>query len=1226
MKCKFLNNSFKKIIDGLSYFYDKWSSEEILRDEKEEHRFHSLSPTDEAENVEEYINAIDWALQNRKKIKNIAISGTYGSGKSSVIQTFQKINAKKEYIFLNISLATFKEENIEKITQDNNTTRCIELSILQQLFYHEKDEKVPDSRFKKIKNRKMLDSIWITVISIILLVAFLFLLAPEFLLKFSPFLKMPDWVDLTYLTKITHSLASFAVITGITYFVFKSIRVIDGLNIKKLKFKNAEIEVGEGVEKSVFNSHIDEILYFFEATNYNIVIIEDLDRFEQTEIFTKLREINLLINNSKKIKREVVFVYAIRDDKFKDEERTKFFDFMIPIIPVINSSNSKEKLSIIVKENEYEISSGLLDDLSLFIDDMRLLYNIMNEYHIYFKKLNNDLNNLNQDKLLSMVVYKNMHPKDFTELSNSSGVLFDTISKKHEYIKSEIEEIDKEISQIEIEIKRIEETNLSDIKELRVIYLSKVVEKINNTNQHSFKKFFVNNTICEFSNATEKDTFDYIVGSSSIQYLYQDNIHQRSSFTCSFEDIEKEINPDITFREREKLVLNKNKTEILKGKINKLEVQKDVVKKSKIKNLISKEQFLVETGSIKKNVKQNELIGVLLRGGYIEEDYLDYISIFYEGDLVKADKQFLIDVKTQKSNDFNYKLTRVKNLIERLDLIEFDNKYILNFDLLDALLSDDKQEVKRARIFLQFKNEENKLIDFIDGFIDYTVNEETFIRLLCENWKSIWSFVEKEPKFTKERRGKYFKLIIEHGRIENIRQIFDGFESRISKDSSFLEIIEDANKLKEIIKSLNIKFEVIDKSSSEDLLDFIYEGDYYALNPEVLKTMLEHKKVFKQTEFDEKNYSALKQTNLECLVNYITCNINEYITSVYLKLDKNKDEPEELLVELLNNEEILIENKEKLINQTKALIRNVSNIEDLEVIDVLLEKKKVSVSWENVISVYTKCEKQLTKELISFINVLENSECLSKKNIEIEKPDKKTVQDFIKAFLLEEGIENRSYAYLLNSVPYVYGSLAFSELSYEKVELLVEKEILIINNDNFSLLKEYTALQIKLIENDPYVFIKNINSFTLDNEDISMLLDSVKIPLIVKKDVVANFDTATFIDDVDLLSQVGKLLLESSAFDIDESIIKAIVSKSNLTTPDKIEIFNNKNELFDKEDVEEFILSWGEPYSNILKKGKCPLIENNNVNEKLVSILEQKRYISSFKIEKKGIRVRTFLK
>ncbi|WP_225370228.1 YobI family P-loop NTPase [Methanobrevibacter arboriphilus] len=64
---------------------------------------------------------------------------------------------------------------------------------------------------------------------------------------------------------------------------------------------------------------------FFEATGHNVVIIEDLDRFQETEIFTKLREINLLINNSNKIDRHVTFIYAIRDEMFTDKDRTKFF-------------------------------------------------------------------------------------------------------------------------------------------------------------------------------------------------------------------------------------------------------------------------------------------------------------------------------------------------------------------------------------------------------------------------------------------------------------------------------------------------------------------------------------------------------------------------------------------------------------------------------------------------------------------------------------------------------------------------------------------------------------------------------------------------------------------------------------------------------------------------------------------------------------------------------------
>ena len=61
--------------------------------------YQALSPTDGVKNIDHYITAIDWALQNRNRIKNIAIAGPSGSGKSSVIQTFQKRNTQKHYHF-----------------------------------------------------------------------------------------------------------------------------------------------------------------------------------------------------------------------------------------------------------------------------------------------------------------------------------------------------------------------------------------------------------------------------------------------------------------------------------------------------------------------------------------------------------------------------------------------------------------------------------------------------------------------------------------------------------------------------------------------------------------------------------------------------------------------------------------------------------------------------------------------------------------------------------------------------------------------------------------------------------------------------------------------------------------------------------------------------------------------------------------------------------------------
>lgn len=49
----------------------------------------------------------------------------------------------------------------------------------------------------------------------------------------------------------------------------------------------------------MLSEHLAEILYFFQETEYDVVIFEDLDRFENKKIFLKLRELNYILNKSK---------------------------------------------------------------------------------------------------------------------------------------------------------------------------------------------------------------------------------------------------------------------------------------------------------------------------------------------------------------------------------------------------------------------------------------------------------------------------------------------------------------------------------------------------------------------------------------------------------------------------------------------------------------------------------------------------------------------------------------------------------------------------------------------------------------------------------------------------------------------------------------------------------------------------------------------------------------
>lgn len=69
---------------------------------------------------------------------------------------------------------------------------------------------------------------------------------------------------------------------------------------------------------------MDEILYLFRNADVDAIVFEDIDRYDNNIIFSKLREINDLINNKDK-SRPIRFLYLIRDDIFTSKDRTKFF-------------------------------------------------------------------------------------------------------------------------------------------------------------------------------------------------------------------------------------------------------------------------------------------------------------------------------------------------------------------------------------------------------------------------------------------------------------------------------------------------------------------------------------------------------------------------------------------------------------------------------------------------------------------------------------------------------------------------------------------------------------------------------------------------------------------------------------------------------------------------------------------------------------------------------------
>lgn len=1178
-------------------------------------KLHSLTPTDNAEKIDAYINSLKWALLNSKDIKNIAISGPYGAGKSSIIDTYIKKN-KYLHKYLKISLANFQDLNVENTPKE--LERLIELSLLQQFFYHEKDKKIPDSKFKKIRrNTKIVLFVYVFLI-LIFSFSFAYVFAgtkiADFISRYTPFFdKVKDFADARNFIKIT---LSFYIIVFVCCCIYRAIKLVFNITSMKFSIPHAEIEIGKEISKSALNTYLDEILYFFEVSKYEVVFIEDLDRFDQSDIFVKLRELNQLINNSQKIKQDVVFVYAIKDDMFLNKERTKFFDFIIPVIPVINNSNSKDKLQTILKNSSYDISQDLISDISIFIDDMRLLYNILNEFYLYEQVLSKS--DLNANNLLAIITYKNLFPNDFVDLMQNKGILFTAINKKSEFIEKKKVKIDNEIQLVQQQIEDANKLSQNSIKELRLLYIGALTDLM--INKGYFIQYFANTSRNQlsFTNMVEDQNFELIKSGSLIFYRINNGFQQ---IPISFSEIEKQIDPHENYISKEKKLLDKLDPTKLYKKLEELKTEKENAQKLKLKDILSSEEIILFND--KKDSKKLECIDTFLRNGYITENYLDYISVFHEGTLRKSDYDFLLKVKRGISNNPEIKLYAKDEIIKQINTFDFEKEAVLNYELIDSLLVNKNAQLKKEYFFKQLSKNNDRNLSFIDAFIDRTEHLEQFIEELCSYCHNIWLNIFGNTKLQKERQNYWLELIIKYANITDIKYIFKKNDSSISEYEDFFFICNDSARLEEIISILNIKFRKINKDTENDELDFIFDNCFFELNPQMLEFMLSRKISLSETYYTS-NYNFMMFCGIEPLKKYIYNSINEYLVDVYLKIEKNVNEEMQSYISLLNNPSIQPDIKEQLIQKVNTIINDIKLIDNDNVRDFLFKHKKLTVSWKNVYESYHSHADLFSVAVIDYLNDLKIAKELSivKISDEEDKDGNCVYKDFLHSIIHLENINEESYALLTKSSPWWYNSFETEKISNNKISILIKNNCVNPTANSFNYLRtNFEGKEIELFEKHPKKLLEIITELQLTTSEVEKLVKSESLEKEIKYTCVKQLSDNEIINSIIISCFLVETYVQSSSFDFSDAIKKALLLNDKISNKERIKFFEFNHSSLDTDGIDEFLSSLGEEYEAITDRHRHAEISKSEENNLLLEILQKIDYISSKSETKNGYKV-----
>ncbi|WP_438448671.1 YobI family P-loop NTPase [Gorillibacterium sp. sgz5001074] len=1224
--------------------------------ETEKIKFQKLTPIRNAD-LKIYEEAINFVF-DESDLKNIAITGPYSAGKSSVIESYKEKYPKKK--FLNISLAHFDstekkdESDTSKEKQIQDST--LEGKILNQLIHQIDPERIPNTNFKVKRTISKSNIIFTACLLVISLILFLFILNFNAWKKFVQ--GSSDSFFRQTLAFSTNEVVVFVsgIICTITliYLTVKVIKMIryNKLIFKKLKVQGSEIELFEEVKESYFDKYLNEVLYLFINAEADAIIFEDMDRFNNNQIFEKLREINCLIN--KKSKRIIRFFYLLRDDTFVSKDRTKFFEFIIPIVPVVDGSNSYDQFLSHFKSAELlkKFDQHFLQGLSLYIDDMRILKNIYNEFVIYHERIQST--ELSNDKLLAIITYKNIFPRDFSELQLGRGYVFSLFQNKDYIINLRLSKMEDNVLEMEKEIETINNELCNDLDELDAIYLitGPYGISVNGRRENSFS------TRSALIKAMKENPDN----------IFQQSPHGQQQF--AFQQTYDNLTTIPEYLERKSVIEKKTtiSVETIKNEIIKVRIEMSLLKNRKLSELITKDNIneifgvshINEVGEVTSynDVKASPyllLIKYLLRYGYIDESYPDYMTYFYENSISRVDKIFLRSVTDEAAKEFTYELKDPAHVLQRLVETDFDKEEILNFNLLRHLLKTRNPFLNRIILQLTTKSR----FDFIAQF--YCRGEEIpeFIETVNHAWPNIIKGILDGTDFSDTLKHQYIvdsfyyssDAIILSNNNEHLLNKY------ISSKKDFLNIGNpDILKIIGKLKILSVKFEQIDFERSNRLLfEEMYKAELYSLNYFMISLILEQIYGLPYNEdFKHKNYTLVLTKPHEHLTTYVRKSINKYMDIILEICDSKIEDTEEAALELINNPEI---DNGKIIAYIKNLVVQLEClhcVDSKELWPIIIEQQKVKYSVYNILQYYSH-SKNLDEVLINFINSSEGFLDLDYEKLCV-KYGTDECDSFFEEILKCNDVCDERYNNFIRCLDWTYTEFDFVGLSESKIRDLISEGIIEMNAQNLEFVREHypTNIILFILKNMSTYATEVINESNFERRELIVILEQndvseehkIKLlsftsdPITLKdkqysENVVLNIlernleihefpylynNYGRFSNNIKTM--ISHISLENVEWIIDQKYEVAYNLLCNLLKSDQISM-NLKDELLLNHllalDLDQTItcLKMMEKIEILsLFVGKRPKVEKNRINEEMLNVFKMKGWIYGFDIEK----------
>ena len=1018
------------------------------------------------------------------RVSNIALTGPYGSGKSSIIKSFLKSYRRPT---LQISLAAFLPD--VGITSDEVSRQEIERSILQQMLYGADANKLPRSRFKRIQSpngSSILVSLWIA----------LGLFSCWHLIS-----RRNDIVSGVYFTPIDltnwFNLVCFAIGSSFFWLALHHLYTASfGLSLKSISLKDVEITAASDTEASILNRHLDEIIYFFQRTKYDLVVIEDLDRFDNSDIFVTLREINSLVNANSGVKRKIRFLYALRDNMFTNVDRTKFFEFIIPVIPIINASNSIDKVLEQGRRLSLEdrLDRQFLRETSRYLNDLRLIQNIFNEYAIYIENLKSDDENvLNPNKLLAVLMYKNVFPRDFEDLHRGKGALANVLNMQSELVARAESSIQSEIAQIEEQITAASRQVSKDLLELRRIYMMALIEKLPGG---TYQVGVDGQALIDVSNLARDERVEQIIQSKMIRFAHANGIGR-----TDISGFEQEVDPLKSYLER-KSEVEQRSAESVSSALNRiaaLRARLSGVRIAKFNEILrlngnALDEALAEFG------ENSALARYLILEGHLDDTYYQYTSLFHSGRLSGNDNKFLIQIRSFVNPDPGAPIDNPKEVIAAMRIDDFRREYALNVKLVDSILGEPGLYAAHLEHILSFIADNfGQCQAFLSEYYARGTSVPALLDGLAERWDNfISTAIESSGNIS------HLAQIVSHLPVRSLERVASNdaqLSAYVSRSLPQLLVASpglDPSRL----KSLNVEVDDLAAIGGfPGTARFLIEEGLFKLTPANIEfAIVEILGASDRSTARTRNYTTVIAADYPPLLSRIDRDFEGYVRDVLLALEENREESISAMLKIISHEEIGMEYLHELLSRQSARLPSLEQVPPRLHASVF-ELSKIDPSWENCLSFGTS-EEFDAEVLTDYLNTELAVAALSTAAV----PDGEAAFS-LRDFLVENNdLLDQAYRLYVRRLTKPLPNFP-GDLSPNKLRILIEERKVTFSAESFSGLPEGGGLKSLFAANNMAAFLSS-DGLTVDDDFREALLgenidDKDRIAIIEAMDVGA---------------------------------------------------------------------------------------------------------------------------